>query len=127
MKTPRELLDMTKSLMRENQFIKERFEQAKESQVEGDFYQEVKPYADEIKQLTEIWRDEFVSWLAEHPQKNLHHQQIKTVTDNIQMVSIQAFFPRTSRKRFVDHVQSIEYTLSVVQSVLGEHVSEQKN
>ncbi|WP_174733972.1 YppE family protein [Mesobacillus harenae] len=96
------------------QYIKksaDRFELVKQTGSKSDFYTEVKPFADEVKGKVEVWKEEALVWVTEVRPKNLHSMQISTTADNIEMVSIQAFFPETSRKRFIDHIQAINYVL----------------
>ncbi|MFS0635591.1 YppE family protein [Mesobacillus foraminis] len=112
MSTEKELMIKTKRLLSYNEKALLRFEQAKESGEKGDFYKEVKPFADNVKEEAEIWRKEASDWLMKHPQRNLHTRQILSAAENIEMVSIQAFFPETSRKRFIGHIQSIEFVLN---------------
>ncbi|TCN23084.1 YppE family protein [Mesobacillus foraminis] len=110
--TEKELMIKTKRLLSYNEKALLRFEQAKASGEKGDFYKEVKPFADNVKEEAEIWRKEASDWLMKHPQRNLHTRQILSAAENIEMVSIQAFFPETSRKRFIGHIQSIEFVLN---------------
>ena len=122
-----ELRDMTESLLALNDFMLQRFEQAKESNEKGDFYSEVKPFADRVLKQAEAWEGTVVSWLKSCPRKNLHPKQITATAENIQMVSVQAFFPQTSRKRFIGHIQSIEYVLrSVISAVEQEEQNEEE-
>lgn len=107
-----ELYKRTKKLLGYRKFIVDRFEEAKASGIKGDFYQEVKPFADEVKQQTEDWRTDALLWLRNYPQRHIHARQIESTAENLEMVSISAFFPETSRKRFIDHVQSIEFVLN---------------
>ncbi|MGM0899862.1 YppE family protein [Mesobacillus maritimus] len=111
MKTNDTLLEMTNSLLKYRQFILERFEQTKGAGEQGDFYEEVKPFADEVKQMTDQWREAALAWLTLNPQRHLHTRQIDATAENLEMVSISAFFPNTSKKKFLDHVQSIEFVL----------------
>jgi len=111
MKTNEALLERTNSLLKYRQFIVDRFEQTKKTGEQGDFYEEVKPFADEVKQMTDEWRADALSWLTFHPQRHLHARQIDATAENLEMVSISAFFPNTSKKKFLDHVQSIEFVL----------------
>ena len=122
MYTNDEILKTTKLLMRYNEHALNRFEQAKTSGVKGDFYTEVKPFADEVKQTTSVWKIAVLSWIKSHQQRNLHSKQIESTAENLEMVSIQAFFPETSRKRFIGHIQSIEYVLKSLHEALEESI-----
>jgi hypothetical protein len=109
---------LTEMMVSYNEIILNRFERARETGEKGDFYQEVKPFADEVSERTAEWRNEASAWLQKHPQRNLHPKQIDATAENIEMVCVQAFFPETSRKRFMGHVQSIEYVLQSLLDVL---------
>jgi Bacterial domain of unknown function (DUF1798) len=123
MKTNEVLLEMTNSLLKYRQSIVERFEQSKQTGEQGDFYEEVKPFADEVKQITDEWRNHTLSWLSLNPQRHLHARQIDATAENLEMVSVSAFFPNTSKKKFLDHVQSIEYVLKGLVSAIENQKS----
>lgn len=112
------LHSLTKELANLNQVCKERFETVKKTQSEADFYKEIKPFADEVKEKSEAWGIEMRSWLAVNNPKNIHEQQVNQTIENLQSVSIQSFFPTTSRTRFINYVTSIDYILKNVRSKL---------
>ncbi len=117
-----ELLEMTNTLLKYRMFLLERFEQAKRTGEQGDFYEEVKPFADKVKGLTDEWRANALLWLIKYPQRHLHARQIDSTAENLEMVSISAFFPNTSKKKFLDHIQSIEFVLkSLIQVIENQH------
>lgn len=116
--TEKELIKKTTRLLSYIEQASHRFEQAKSSGEKGDFYKEVKPFADRVKEETDHWQTDAAEWLSKHPQRNLHTRQITSTAENIEMVSIQAFFPETSRKRFIGHIQSIEFVLNGVLQAL---------
>lgn len=108
----KELARRTEILLTDVEKALRRFETVKSTGVKGDFYSEVKPFADEIKQKAKEWEDEAIIWLEKHPQRHLHPQQIRSTAENLEMVSVQAFFPESSRKRFLGFIQSIQYVLN---------------
>jgi hypothetical protein len=122
--TEKELVNKTTRLLSYIEKALHRFEQAKSSGEKGDFYKEVKPFADTVKEEVEIWRIEASDWLSNHPHRNLHARQILSTAENIEMVSIQAFFPETSRKRFIGHIQSIDFVLKSLLKVLERSLEE---
>ncbi|PLR80448.1 DUF1798 domain-containing protein [Bacillus canaveralius] len=105
------LYELTKQLLAYVEESSVRFEEIKSSKIEADFYSEVKPFADKVKELNDRWKNEAILWLIETAPKNLHRNQIETTSDHIEIISIQAFFPQTSRKRFIDQFQSVKYVL----------------
>ncbi|WP_340085130.1 YppE family protein [Siminovitchia sp. FSL H7-0308] len=99
------------------------FHNSRETGVEGDFFGEVKPFADKVKQLCEQWEPLAVQWTIACAPKNLFPQQIKHTAENIQMVSIRSFYPDSSLKRFKSHIQSIEYVLHRIMEEINENKS----
>lgn len=108
------LLQQTEALI---QFVKtsdERYKRIKESGLKGDFYTEVKPFADEVKQVNDEWKDAAIFWIAAEMPKNIHQQQIDSCHEHIEVISIQSFFPETSRTRFKNLVSSSIYVLQTI-------------
>lgn len=95
----------------------ERYYLAREQKEKGDFYTEVKPFADEARLQSEEWEKEISTYLQTKPFKHIHYPQVKAVVENIELISVQAFFPETSYKRFRNYVES---TLFVLQQLLKE-------
>nr|WP_249317057.1 YppE family protein [Bacillus sp. FJAT-50079] len=102
---------LTSQLYEYNQQASQHFQQGRETGVEGDFYKEVKPFADAVKECVVRWEPEAVKWLLKNKPKHIYPLQIKNTAENIQMVSVRAFFPSTSLKKMKDHIQSIEFVL----------------
>jgi hypothetical protein len=106
------IIDLSKKLLKRMEFALERFGTAKSEGVRGDFHSEVKPFADEVKELASQWQEASIRWVKENMPKNLHSNQIETAADYLEVISVQAFFPETSKKRFLDQHQSVEYILN---------------
>lgn len=105
------LMELTTRLYEYNQKANESFLKCRDSGQEGDFFQEVKPFADKVKECADEWELAAVNWVLTEKPKNLHPMQVRNTAENIQMVSIRAFFPKTSLKRFNSHIQSIDFIL----------------
>ena len=105
------ILALSRKLLENMDTAFKRFHHSKEEGVRGDFHTEVKPFADEVKTATDAWRESAVQWVKINRPKNLHANQIETAADYLEVISVQAFFPETSKKRFLDQVQSVEYIL----------------
>lgn len=105
------ILALSRKLLENMDTAFKRFHHSKEEGVRGDFHTEVKPFADEVKMATDAWRESAVQWVQINRPKNLHANQIETAADYLEVISVQAFFPETSKKRFLDQVQSVEYIL----------------
>lgn len=115
------LHDLTASLRQMNE---EAFDQyvnrTKQEGYETDFYGEVKPFADRVKVTADEWKAGAVEWVMRMKPKYIHPIQIEQAHENINLVSIQAFFTDTKAKRFKEMSQSIEYVLSALQDSLQE-------
>ncbi|MET3696073.1 uncharacterized protein DUF1798 [Bacillus oleivorans] len=105
------LLELTEALLQKTYQIKTIFEEVKKTNQERDFYQEVKPFADEVKAKLDQWEPLAIEWLKDNPVKHLHPQQITHTAENLDMISIQCFFPKTSLTRFRHYAESVEYVL----------------
>jgi hypothetical protein len=114
MEQERQLISLSNKLLTYIEKAHERFELSKLEGIRGDFPTEVKPFADEVKDTAGIWKEAAVSWVNENRPKNLHSNQIETAADYLEVISVQAFFPETSRKRFIDQIQSVQYILRSV-------------
>ncbi|UII54598.1 YppE family protein [Cytobacillus spongiae] len=114
------LKSLTEELLQSVDSINERFAISKESGVPGDFYQEVKPFADGVKQKSDEWAQEAMQWIAANRPKNLHPNQINSATEQMELISVQAFFPEVSKTRFINYSQSVQYVLKVLRDYLSE-------
>lgn len=105
------LIGVTDSLLTEAGFMIEEYKRRRESGEKGDFYRDVKPYADKVKSLNDQWRSLSEEWVAASRPKHLHLPQISNTYDNIEMLSVHCFFPESSYNRFISHYQSVSYVL----------------
>ncbi|HLU23723.1 MAG TPA: YppE family protein [Bacillaceae bacterium] len=117
-----ELKLYTSELYQLNEQANEIFIKSKKTGEKGDFYTQVKPFADKIKEICDVWEPAATNWIMIHKPKNLYPMQIKNTAENIQMVSIRAFFPDTSLKRFNDHIQSNQYILKRFLDILNDYL-----
>jgi hypothetical protein len=79
-----------------------------------DFYQTVKPFADEVKPVNDAWKIDMTLWLKENSPKRLNINQVNSTSDQIEQLSVQAFFPETSKSRFLNTQRTIEFFLTEV-------------
>jgi hypothetical protein len=112
MELKNDILELSKKLLEEVETAHKRFQHSKEAGVRGDFHSEVKPFADKVKVAADAWRESAGRWVRENRPKNLHANQIETAADYLEVISVQAFFPETSKKRFLDQIQSVEFILN---------------
>lgn len=103
----------------------EQYNQRRETGEKGDFYQEVKPFADQSHVILNQWKKEASDFLIHHPKKNIHQNQIAATAENLELIVVQCFFPETSYKRFKSYVQSSLYVLEQLRDLLISHSSEE--
>ncbi|MFT4413050.1 YppE family protein [Fredinandcohnia humi] len=110
-----ELLTKTK-LLKEfcNQSL-HRLEDIKHREVyEVDFFNEVKPFVDNVMRIADSWRELSKEWIKQEKPKNIHPNQIDATYENIQHISIQGFYQDTKQKRFKNMYESILYVLDSI-------------
>ncbi|MBM7647953.1 hypothetical protein JOC78_000893 [Bacillus ectoiniformans] len=88
--------------------------QVREKKENADFYSEVKPFADRVHALSKEWETEALDWLkqAKAKPKYLHMPQIKATVENLELVSVQAFYYQTSLTRFKNYIESTLFVLN---------------
>ncbi|MBY0122629.1 YppE family protein [Bacillus sp. S/N-304-OC-R1] len=118
-----ELISLTNTLLNYISAMSERYAMARESGKSGDFYAEVKPFADEVKQINDVWKSKAADWIAINRPKNLYIQQIESTHEHIGTISVQAFFPETSKTRFINLITSSIYVLNQLLEALKEKMS----
>ncbi|GGG31331.1 hypothetical protein GCM10007425_27420 [Lysinibacillus alkalisoli] len=111
---------LTEQLITQCEAALTRFFDLREQERDADFYTEVKPYADEWHPKIAQWAEETKTWLQSHPQKYLHAIQIDNTKDQLEQLTVQSFFRKTSKKRFTDTVFAARYTLQTLQRLIKE-------
>lgn len=106
------LIEQSKQLLQECDASINRFFKQRELDASPLFFEEVKPHADEIHRLLTNWQQNALSWITVHQPKYLHRTQIQNVVDAMDQFVVQSFYKETSKKRFIQSVQSVHYTLS---------------
>lgn len=102
-----------------NQAI-ERFYDMRERDAEPDFFNDVKPYADNMHTQLQIWRELAYKWITANQPKYMHKQQIDHACDAMEQFFVQSFYKATSKKRFIQSVQSTMYTLTTFKRYVEE-------
>ncbi|PEZ82087.1 YppE family protein [Bacillus sp. AFS017274] len=90
---------------------------------EKDFFSEVKPFADLVRTACIEWETGMKEWMKETEFRHLFPEQIEQTAHNLSDVAVQAFFPKTSYKRFKSHVQSVEFILNNVKTEIDRILS----
>ncbi len=85
---------------------------------EIDFYGEVKPFADKMKISADKWQELAEEWLKKNKPDYLHMPQIVSTHENLKIMSIQAFYRDTRKRKFHEMVQSVRYVLGSLEGKL---------
>ncbi|PAQ13382.1 hypothetical protein CD798_14890 [Bacillaceae bacterium SAOS 7] len=112
-----ELQKLTTELLAVVKEANEIYHEKRRTNEKGDFYEEVKPFADRAKDVSTRWKKEIDEQLPKGGFKYIHPPQVKAVVENIELVSVQAFFPETSYTRFKNYIESTSFLLN---SLLNE-------
>lgn len=115
-----QLMEHTEKLLEAVEYAVDTFYKVKESGVNEDFYDVVRPFANQIKQRNDEWKEMAKEWVREAKPDYLNSIQIDTASDHIEIISIQAFFTQTSKKRFLDSAKSVKYILQTLLDTLKE-------
>lgn len=83
-------------------------------------FEEVKPHADFYHSVLIDWQQHALNWIEENRPKYMHKSQIQNVVDAMDQFVVQSFYKETSKKRFIQSVQSVHYTLSFFLRYLEE-------
>lgn len=106
--------ECTVKILKDLERIEETFVLSRDKKEAPDFFQTVKPFADEVHITVQDWEKYVKEWISAVRPKNIHTQQIDSTVENINMVSVQCFYPDTREKRFKGMIQSIKYVMNDV-------------
>ena len=115
-----QLIIETNRLLEECQLSQDRFFEMRRLDKEPDFFLEVKPYADAVHAEIKVWQQHAHNWIQKNQPKNLYAQQIDHAADAMEQFVVQSFYKGTSKKRFIQSIQSTHYTLTIVKTKLEE-------
>ncbi|MET1029541.1 DUF1798 family protein [Domibacillus tundrae] len=96
------------------------YEAHRESKEEADFFGTVKPFADEVDAAADLWEQEALLFLQEHPQKYVHAAQIVQAADNARRVGAYAHFFDTGKAKFIQSADSALYVLESLDNCIKE-------
>ncbi|MET3575173.1 YppE family protein [Bhargavaea ullalensis] len=114
------LFQLTVLLLDECAKCRPRHTQMREEDREPDFFQEVKPYADEVHALIARWKEEMARWIAEARPKHVRMPQVENAADMMTQFIVQSFYKGTGKKRFYQSIQSVQYTLKIILEAMKE-------
>jgi hypothetical protein len=106
-----EIIQLTEKLLNYNRLFMKYYQEGREKGVKHDFHEVIKPFANEVKEVNDQWKQVMKKWLSETNHKHLHLKQVDTTSDHIEQLSIQSFFPETSKTRFLNANRTVEYFL----------------
>lgn len=121
-----QLLEETKQLVQECENCLTRFQNMRDEDREPDFFSEVKPHADIVHAQLKNWQQRANKWITTTRPKNLYVQQIDHAADAMEQFVVQSFYKGTSKKRFIQSIQSTIYTLSLVVRKIEEGEADAK-
>lgn len=99
-------------LLNEVQYMQEKYELVKESNVDYDFYTVVIPFTQNIdKSLSELHKFEAQILTLQYMNK----RKFDLLISNIEALSVECHFKRTSRKLFTEKVKAVQYDLAYIQ------------
>ncbi|WP_078546148.1 YppE family protein [Litchfieldia alkalitelluris] len=111
----KKLIDYTTQLIEYCDISYQRlFELIENDQIQYEFFNDVKPFADKVKKVADDWKAEAMDWVGKEKPKYLHTMQIETTYDHLLSLSISCFYRDTKIKRFKDTYQSIHYVLNQI-------------
>lgn len=116
----KEIIQITETLLQHNRLFLEYYQEARETGTTKDFHVIIKPFADEVKAVTDQWKGIMKKWLAETSPKHIHLKQIDTTAEHMEQLAIQCFFSNTSKKRFLDTNRTVEYFLQEILKEVGK-------
>jgi len=108
------LKELTEELQVCATYLVDVFHTVKSTGDSEDFYEVVRPYANKVAKMNAEWKDIAEDWVKTQRPLYLHPSQISTASDHLEVISIQAFFKETSKKRFLDSAKSVQFILQTV-------------
>ncbi|HWL24909.1 MAG TPA: YppE family protein [Ureibacillus sp.] len=114
------LIKQTKQLIEECDASTNRFFKMRELDATPLFFEEVKPHADQIQAMLNDWQQAANSWIRQNQPKYIHEIQIANAVEAMNQFVVQSFYKETSKKRIIQSIQSVHYTLSNFLRVLEE-------
>lgn len=94
---------------------------ARKEGYEPDFFGTVKPFADEVKDIRDKWLPLAMAFVQQEKPLHLHPSQLQQTEENLEIVAIKSFYPKTSLKRQMETFKSVDYVLDqILQAIESE-------
>ncbi|ARJ40222.1 hypothetical protein SporoP8_15805 [Sporosarcina ureae] len=122
-------IEDTKLLLTICDECEQRFYRMRETDHEPDFFEEVKPYADNSHQAIAQWAEEMKVWIQKKKPRYVHDVQVDSLKDSMTQFVVQSFYKATGKKRFILSIRAARYTLQTVLDAMNadqgeDHVNE---
>ncbi|WML45073.1 DUF1798 family protein [Neobacillus sp. PS3-40] len=114
----KQIILLTEKLLHYNELFLQYFEAGREELMKIDFHEVVKPFANEVKAINDEWRILLKRWITENSPNHFKSSQVDSTYEQIEGLSIQAFFPETSKTRFLNSNRTIDYFLTGIMKEL---------
>lgn len=115
-----QLKQQTEKLIEQCDEAVARFHDMRARDAVPDFFQDVKPHADVVHELLNEFKQQAAQWIEQERPKYMRMPQIENLVDAMEQFIVQSFYKETSKKRFLQSVQSVHYTLSSILRYLEE-------
>lgn len=112
------LIEKTESLLAVCGDCLARHSRMRELEAEPDFFNEVKPYTDNVHAMIDDWKIEVSDWIKTNKPLYVHPVQIESLEDSMKQFVVQSFYQKTGKKRFVLSINSAEYTFKTILDAL---------
>ncbi|MFC0559932.1 YppE family protein [Halalkalibacter alkalisediminis] len=110
--TRSELKYLTNALIRLNKKAEEYYIKAREEEGEVDFFGVVKPFAEDMAKVRDLWMPLAQEFVQKEKPLHLHPSQLQQTEENLEIVAIKSFYKETSKKRQMETFKSVEYVLN---------------
>lgn len=118
------LEQLTMKLLNECEESLNRHAKMREEDRSPDFFGEVKPHVDEAHDAIDEWSRLSKAYISMERPKHVRVQQIDHAVDMMKQFIVQSFYKETGKKRFVQSIQAVQYTLDTLLRAIreeGEH------
>ena len=114
------LEQVTEKLLNECDECLNRFNYMREEDRSPDFFGEVKPHVDHYHEVVDEWDKLSKAYIATFKPKHVRTQQIDHAVDMLKQFLVQSFYKETGKKRFVQSIQAVQYTLETLLRAIRE-------
>lgn len=94
------------------------FERTMQEGYETDFFNEVKPFAEEVEAVANKWKPLVLEWIREEKPKYIYPIQVNDTCENLDAAPVLVFQKDARRKRLLEMLKSIDYVLETAETQL---------